>query len=241
MKHFCQACSLILLPGLALSGCSRHSYKASDMAPKTYASQIVMVSGGNQAGAVGSDLPEPIVVQVNGADGAAAVGALVSFHGDGMRFTPESALSDLSGMVSTTVQAPLESGSYEIVAETRKPGSGTAAVKLREVALGYEQTLGHALDEIYCIRCHDRESTPERVSNFDNLSPAPHEFSDASTFDHIADADLIEIITHGGPSLHRSPEMPPYGATLRPDEIKGIVAYIRAVSSGTADTKAADR
>jgi cytochrome c553 len=241
MKHFYPACLLILLPALALSGCSRHSFKASDMAPKTYGSQIAVVNGSNQTSAVGSDLPEPIVVQVSGADGAATVGALVSFHGDGLRSEPESALSDSNGMVSTTVQAPLASGHYEIVAETRKPGSGTAVVKLREVALGYEQTLGQALDEIYCVRCHDRESTPERVSNFDNLSPTPHEFTDANTFDHISDADLIEIITHGGSSLHRSPEMPPYGATLRPDEIKAIVAYIRAVSSGAAETKASDR
>ena len=211
------------------------------MTPKTYASKILVVSGSNQTGAVGSDLPEAIVVQVNRADGAAAVGALVSFYGNGVGFSPESALSDSSGQVSTTVEAPLASGNYEIAVATPKQGSGNAVVKLREVALGYEQTLGRALNEIYCIRCHTQESTPESVSNFDNLSPSPHEFTDASTLDRISDADLIEIINHGGPSLHKSPEMPPYGATLRPEEIKAIVSYIRAISGGAPATRASDR
>jgi mono/diheme cytochrome c family protein len=207
-------------------------HKASTtLQPAKYGTKITEVSGSKQVAQVGSVLPQPVVVQVNGADGNPVEGALVKFAGEGIQFTPAQALTDSSGQVSVNARLGFSAGDYQLVAET--PAAGGAPVetlKLRQTALGYEQTLGEAINAKYCIRCHDNESTPERVSNFDNLSPAAHLFTDGAVLNRLTDAELTSVIAHGGAALGKSPQMPPYGATLTPGEIKAVVAYIRAVS-----------
>lgn len=219
----------ILLSSALLLGCSRHQ-AVTQFAAKAYGTQMVEVSGGRQIASVGSALPQPVVVQVNDANGNAVTGALVRFRGDGLEFTPAEALSDSSGQVSTAVQAGFVAGDYQVVAESPKQGGGHFNINLREIALGYEGTLGKAVNDKYCIRCHDSESTPERVSNFENLSPAPHQFSDGATYNRFPDGDLINITSHGGPALGKSAQMPAFGTTLKPAEIKAVVAYIRSIA-----------
>ncbi|MGH9636857.1 MAG: c-type cytochrome [Candidatus Angelobacter sp.] len=219
---------LVFVPALLLAGC-RHS---SPQAPKpvAYGTQIVEVSGGKQLAQVGSPLPQPLVLQVNGTDGNPVTGALVTLHGESMQFTPTQALTDSSGQVTVAAQLGYNPGDYQVTAETPKTGGGTASLSLREIALGYEQTVGKTVNDKYCIRCHDPESTPERVSNLDNLSPAPHQFTDGATLNRISDADLTNMIAHGGPALGKSPQMPAYGATLKPAEIKAMLSYIRTIA-----------
>jgi len=225
MKCVQIVCVLVLL----LAGCSKRP-STNQLAPKAYGTQIVEVSGSKQITGVGDELPQPVVVQVNGDNGNAIEGALVSFRGEGLTFTPEQALSDSSGQVTTQVEVAFISGDYQITAETPKQSGGSASLNLREIALGYETTLGQAVNEKYCIRCHDPESTTERVSNFDNLSPTPHQFSDGATYNSIPDADLVNIIRHGGRSMGKSPQSPAFGTTLKPEEIKAVVAYIRSIA-----------
>jgi mono/diheme cytochrome c family protein len=219
---------LIFAPALLLGGC-RHSATQVPK-PAAYGTQIVEVSGGKQLAQVGSPLPQPLVLQVNGADGNPVTGALVTLHGDEIQFTPAQALTDSSGQVTVVAQLGYNPGDYQVTAETPKAGGGAASLSLREIALGYEQTVGKAVNDKYCIRCHDPESTPERVSNLDNLSPTPHQFTDGATLNRISDADLTNMIAHGGPALGKSPQMPAYGATLKPTEIKAMLSYIRTIA-----------
>lgn len=221
--------SFLLALLLLLGGCSRHPV-AKQPAAKSYGSQIVEVSGGKQVTGVGDDLPQPVVVQVNGADGNAVEGALVVFHGEGLTFNPQQALSDSSGQVTTAVQVGFASGDYQVVAETFKQSGASATLNLRETALGYEATLGSVVNQKYCVRCHDPESTPERVSNLDNLSPAPHQFSDGAVYNKISDAELVKIISQSGAAVGKSPESPAFGATLKAAEIKAVIAYIRSIA-----------
>jgi mono/diheme cytochrome c family protein len=218
---------IIALASLA-TGC-RHS-GPQPLQAKAYGTQITEVSGSKQIAQVGSTLTQPVVVQVNDKDGNPVTGALVTFRGEGMQFTPDQVLTDSSGQASSTAQLGFAAGDYQVTAETPKSGAGSAKISLREIALGYEQTLGQAVNEKYCIRCHDSESTPERVSNLDNLSPAPHQFTDGAALNRMADADLNNMIAHGGLALGKSPQMPAYGATLKPGEIKAVIAYIRAIA-----------
>ena len=99
-----------------------------------------------------------------------------------------------------------------------------------EIALDYQQTLGQELNEKYCSRCHNAESTAERVSNHDNLSAPPHAFTDGAALNQMSHANLIAIIAHGGAALSKSAEMPPYAPTLSASEIEALTAYIRAVA-----------
>jgi mono/diheme cytochrome c family protein len=219
---------LFIVPVALLAGC-RHSAPQTPK-PAAYGTQITEVSGGKQLTQVGSPLPQPLVLQVNGADGNPVTGALVTLRGDRVQFTPSQALTDSSGQVTVIAQLGYNPGDYQVVAETAKSGGGSASVSLREIALGYEQMVGKTVNNQYCIRCHDPESTAERVSNLDNLSPAPHQFTDGATLNRISDADLTNMIAHGGPALGKSPQMPAYAATLKPAEIKAILSYIRAVA-----------
>jgi mono/diheme cytochrome c family protein len=218
---------IIALASLA-TGC-RHN-ASQPLQAKAYGTQITEVGGSKQIAQVGSTLTQPVVVQVNDKDGNPVTGALVTFRGEGMQFTPAQVLTDSSGQASTAAQLGFAAGDYQVTAETPKAGGGTTTVSLREIALGYEQTLGQAVNEKYCIRCHDSESTPERVSNLDNLSPAPHQFTDGAALNRMPDADLNNMIAHGGLALGKSPQMPAYGATLKPGEIKAVIAYIRAIA-----------
>jgi mono/diheme cytochrome c family protein len=103
-------------------------------------------------------------------------------------------------------------------------------LKVEEIALGYEQLLGYQLEEKYCAGCHNPESTPERVSNYDNLDVKPHAFTERDTLNKMSDADMTAIISHGGPALNESALMPPYGYTLSKTEIQALLSYIRLVS-----------
>lgn len=219
-----------LMASLLLSGCSKNSSAPAPLAAKAYGAQVVEVSGGKQVAGVGSHLPDSVVVQVNGADGSPVTGALVSFRGDGLTFNPAQALSDSSGQVTTVVSLGAAPGDYQVIAETPNQAGGGASLALREIALGYQQKLGREVNEKYCIRCHDQESTTERVSNFDNLTPQPHAFTDGAYLNKMSDADLITIITQGGPALGKSPQTPAYGSTLSTAEIKAVVAFIRAIA-----------
>jgi mono/diheme cytochrome c family protein len=225
---------------LELSSCQKHAAVAPLLTPKAFGTQIVEQSGGKQAAGVGAKLTDPVVVQVNGRDGNGVPGALVAFRGAGLSFDPSQTITDGSGQASVVVQLGPIPGSYEVVAETPMSGGGAATVTLRQVALGYQEKVGKEISDKYCVTCHDPESTPERVSNFDNLAPpAPHLFSDGNVLNAMSDGDLAKIIADGGPALGRSPQTPAYRNTLTTTEIKAVIAYMRAIADPPYTAQAA--
>lgn len=225
--------ALIVLAGMAMvtAGCSRSKRQPAALQGTATGAAIVETSGGKQIGYAGMPLDQPVVVQVNDASGAAVAGAAVYFSGaPGVSFAPASALTDSSGQVTTAVSLGQQGGRYRISASTRDASGKKVELALDEIALGYQQTVGAQLNATYCIRCHDPESTPERVSNIDNLSVKPHPFTEGDTLNKMSDADLVAIISHGGPALNKSAEMPPWGYTLSKSDIAALVAYIRAIA-----------
>jgi mono/diheme cytochrome c family protein len=148
----------------------------------------------------------------------------------GVSFTPAAALTDSSGQVTSTVQLGQQGGRYKLIASTHDASGKAVNLTIDEIALGYQQTVGAQLNAQYCVRCHDPESTPQRVSNMDNLSIKPHPFTEGDTLNKMSDADLVAIIGHGGAALNKSPLMPPWGYTLSKSDIAALVAYIRAVA-----------
>ena len=212
-------------------GCSRKSKQLEALKPTASGAAIVESSGGKQIGYTGMALDQPIVVQVNDANGSGVSGAAVYFSGPaGVTFTPAAALTDSSGQVTTNVSLGQQSGRYKFIASMRDATGKNAQVTIEEIALGYQQTLGAQLNAQYCIRCHDPESTPQRVSNMDNLAVKPHPFAEGDTLNKMSDSDLVAIISHGGPALNKSPLMPPWGYTLSKTDVAALVSYIRAVA-----------
>jgi mono/diheme cytochrome c family protein len=216
---------------LLMAGCSRNSNQPAPLQSTATGTAIVESSGGKQIGYAGMLLDQPVVVQVNDASGSGVAGAAVYFSGpSGVSFTPAAALTDSSGQVTSTIDLGQQAGRYKILASTRDASGKTVGVTIDEIALGYQQTVGAQLNAQYCVRCHDPESTPQRVSNMDNLSVKPHPFTEGDTLNKMSDADLIAIISHGGPALNKSPQMPPWGYTLSKSDIAALVSYIRAVA-----------
>jgi len=220
-----------LLGGMLCAGCAQRAASASAPKAIAFGSALVESSGGKQINGVGLVLPQPVVVQVNDDQGNGVQGALVEFSGPAaVGFDPVNGLTDSSGQFSTSVSLGGMAGRYQIVATTTSKAGKKVDLKLEEIALSYQEGLGRQLNEKYCERCHNPESTPERVSNYDNLEVKPHPFSEGDTLNKMSDADLAAIINHGGPALNKSPLMPPYGYTLNQTEIQALMAYIRAVA-----------
>src|SRR5581483_7266096 len=158
-------------------------------------------------------------------------GAFVQFAAaTGVVFDPAYALTDSSGQVTTSVSLGGMSGRYQIAVSSFDKAHKRIELKVEEIALGYQQVLGRRLNDQYCDRCHNPESTAERVSNYDNLDVKPHPFSEGDTLNKMSDADLAAIISNGGPALHKSALMPAWGNTLSKSDIQALIAYIRFVA-----------
>ena len=216
---------------LVTAGCSHKSKQPAPLQATATGTAIVESNGGKQIGYIGMPLDQPVVVQVNDASGTGVAGAAVHFSGPaGVSFTPAAALTDSSGQVTTTVALGQQGGRYKLMASTRDASGKSITLAIDQIALGYQQTVGAQLNTQYCVRCHDPESTSQRVSNMDNMAVKPHPFTEGDTLNKMGDADLVAIISHGGAALNKSPLMPPWGYTLSKSDIVALVSYIRAVA-----------
>jgi len=230
MNRFTVITSLFSL-ALVTPACSRKAAAPAELKPTAFGAALVESSGGKQVTAVGATLPQPIVIQVNDEQGNGIAGALVELSGPtGVHFDPATGVTDTNGQVTVNVSLGSMAGRYQITATTLNKKQHPVILKVEEIALSYQQVLGRELADLYCDRCHNPESTPERVSNYDNLDVKPHAFTEGDMLNKISDADLVAIVSHGGPALNKSPLMPPYGYTLGKSDIQALIAYIRAVS-----------
>lgn len=222
-----------LLVSLLLAGaaCARKPGSAPTPQPSGFGAALVESSGGKQIGSIGTVLAQPVVVQVNDKKAAAVAGALVEFSGPvDVAFNPAVGLTDSTGQFSTIVALGGAAGRYHVTARTSTRAQKSVELKIEEIALGYQQQVGFQLDKKYCSRCHNPESTPEQVSNYDNLEVKPHPFTEGDTLNKMSGDDLTAIISRGGPALNKSALMPPYGYTLSKTEIDALISYIRLVS-----------
>jgi mono/diheme cytochrome c family protein len=228
-RHWRTLVAIFLM--LLSAGCSRQPGATAALKPTGFGTALVESSGGKQIGATGTVLAQPLVVQVNDEQGTAVAGALVEFSGPaGVSFDPASGLTDSSGQITTNVALGSMAGRYQVTARTSTKAQKAVELKIEEIALGYQEQVGFQLGEKYCARCHNPESSPERVSNYDNLEVKPHPFTEGDTLNKMSDADLAAIIGHGGPALNKSALMPPYGYTLSKSEMEALISYIRLIS-----------
>jgi mono/diheme cytochrome c family protein len=220
-----------LFAAILATSCSHKTSSAPLPKPTAFGAAVVESSGGKQTAQTGSPLPQPLIVQVNDAQGAAVPGALVEFSAaPGVVFDPAYGLTDSSGQVTTNVSLAGMAGRYQLTASSTEKTGKKIALAIEEIALGYQQTLGRQLNDQYCERCHNPESTVQRVSNFDNLEIKPHPFTEGDTLNKISDADLTAIISHGGPALNKSALMPAWGNSLSKSDVQALISYIHAVS-----------
>jgi len=99
----------------------------------------------------------------------------------------------------------------------------------RVIPLNYQQAQGKRVFYQYCVWCH-ADATPAGPSNRSNLNPMPPLANDGVVFNALSDDFLRNTITLGGSAVGKSALMPPWGKTLRPDDIDAVMAFYRAIA-----------
>ena len=112
-------------------------------------------------------------------------------------------------------------GAYDVEQDTNDPQ--------HLILLNYQQAQGKRVFGSTCVWCH-ADATPAGPSNRSNVTPTPPLFSDGETLNPLSDEFLQNTITLGGSAMGKSTMMPPWGQTLTQDDIRAVVAYIRAVA-----------
>ncbi len=99
----------------------------------------------------------------------------------------------------------------------------------RVIPLNFQQAQGQRLFYQDCVWCH-ADSTPAGPSNRSNVTPTPALMNDGSVLNRLSDDYLQNIITLGGSALGKSAMMPPWELSLTQEDIRALIAYMRAIA-----------
>ena len=99
----------------------------------------------------------------------------------------------------------------------------------QSIPLNYQQAQGQRVFYADCVWCH-ASSTPAGPSNISNLTPAPALANDGATLNSISDDYIQNIITLGGSAMSKSAMMPPWGMTLKGEDIRAVITFMRAIA-----------
>ncbi len=80
----------------------------------------------------------------------------------------------------------------------------------------------------FCASCHGQSGKGDGPAAA-ALNPKPRDHTDKEYMSKLSDEDMFKVIKNGGASVGKSPLMPPWGASLKDDQIKDVVAYIRTL------------
>lgn len=106
-----------------------------------------------------------------------------------------------------------------------------AVVALGAVAAagGGDAGKGQVSFQMYCAACHGSTAKGDGPG-VGALNPKPRDLTDGAYMAKLKDQYLFDVIAKGGPALGKSPAMPPWDPTLKDEDIRNVVAYIRTLS-----------
>ncbi len=97
------------------------------------------------------------------------------------------------------------------------------------LAGGADVAKGKATYDQYCVGCHGSTGKGDGPAAA-SLNPKPRDLSDKAYARSLKDDYLFQIIKDGGPAVKKAPIMPAMGKTLKDDQIKDLVAYLRSLA-----------
>ena len=97
----------------------------------------------------------------------------------------------------------------------------------RAAGLTYAEAQGHVLFRQYCATCHGDGGKGDG-QNASTLNPVPPDLTALKPPPD--EAFLRRVITLGSAAVGRSPLSPPYGRSLRAQEIDDLVLYCQALA-----------
>lgn len=93
-----------------------------------------------------------------------------------------------------------------------------------------DQTEGKRLYQSYCTGCHGASGKGDGPAG-KTLSVKPADHTNGKKMSQYSDEHLVNVISKGGASVGKSPQMPAWGAVLKETQIQELVAYIRTLAS----------
>jgi mono/diheme cytochrome c family protein len=97
----------------------------------------------------------------------------------------------------------------------------------REDALSARQAHGRRVFLERCATCHGPEGRGDG-QNAPNLQPPPPDFSESLAA--LSQEDRRKVIEGGTAALGRSPLCPPWGRSLRSEEVEALLAYMEVMA-----------
>jgi len=102
-------------------------------------------------------------------------------------------------------------------------------ILIQGLAAGADASKGKAIYDQYCAGCHGSTGKGDGPAA-GALNPKPRDLSDKAYARTLKDEYLLQITRDGGPAVKKSPLMPAMGKTLKEDQIKDLVAYLRSLA-----------
>ena len=96
------------------------------------------------------------------------------------------------------------------------------------VAQAADAEQGKKLYGQFCASCHGLSGKGDGAAAA-ALNPKPRDHTDKEYMSKMSDAEMLKVIKDGGASIGRSPLMPPWGASLKDEQIQDIIAYVRTL------------
>ncbi|MBA3271147.1 MAG: cytochrome c, partial [Acidobacteria bacterium] len=85
--------------------------------------------------------------------------------------------------------------------------------------------------DAWCARCHAQDGSGKMPEP--TITVEPMDFTDCRVTSPEPDADWQLAISHGGPAVGLSSEMPAFGDSLTADQVSGFVAHMRTLCRDT--------
>ncbi len=132
-----------------------------------------------------------------------------------------------SALVALLVTASLTGCHQKAAAPPGEPMLAAVRGDQRAAGLTYAEAQGRLLFQQYCATCHGDEGKGDG-QNASNLNPAPPDLTAPKA---APDAVYLRrVIAQGSAAVGRSPLSPPWGRSLRAQEIDDLVLYCRALA-----------
>lgn len=80
----------------------------------------------------------------------------------------------------------------------------------------------------FCASCHGQSGKGDGPAAA-ALNPKPRDHTNKEYMSQMSDEEMLNVIKNGGASVGKSPLMPPWGASIKDEQVKDIIAYIRTL------------
>ena len=81
----------------------------------------------------------------------------------------------------------------------------------------------------YCVQCHGSEGKGDGINSVDELPVGPMNLTNPEEMKKFSSDQIIQTVTHGGPTNTLDSLMPPWGNRLTSDEIRDLMRYVRSL------------